>query len=318
MNLQLSPLKPAIETNMLQYDVERDEAGGAAPDFSNLVGGSPRTSLECGCKRKGHQISVRQLVAAHPNRVSRPLFNLLSRWSRKPDPVQFKQAVLGLMYQSEIGRAALGLPPSSRTTDTANKALWHMVEDVVEPVYIYTYARAPTEFKDAILDGPALQHVRERLQSARLVCHVADTTKVLVTPPEQYPAVMAALELWKHDDGMLKTWHVIVSMSVLHALEKTVASIPSKHGVKVKRIDFLTMATREGTWYVKVKINKISLVTFCNTGRQSPFPNQPWREAVLLSLHPRTGLIGSGPGSVGVLKPQKCPAPKESAAEPID
>ena len=30
-------------------------------------------------------------------------------------------------------------------------------------------------------------------------------------------------------------------------------------------------------------------------------PNQSWREAVLLSLHPRTGLIGSGPGSVGVL-----------------
>ena len=47
-------------------------------------------------------------------------------------------------------------------------------------------------------------------------------------------------------------------------------------------------------------------------------PNQSWREAVLLSLHPRTGLIGSGPGSAGVLKPQKCPAPKESVAEPID
>ena len=29
-------------------------------------------------------------------------------------------------------------------------------------------------------------------------------------------------------------------------------------------------------------------------------PNQSWREAVLLSLHPRTGLTGSGPGSVGV------------------
>ena len=217
MNLQLSSLKPAIETNMLQYQLERAVAGGATPDFS----------LEAARERAWDAVASK--------RVTRPafdswwlliltefqglrLFNLLSRWSGKPDPVQFKQAVLGLMYQSEIGRAALGLPPSSRTTDTAKKALWHMVEDVVEPVFIYTYTRAPKEFKDAILDGPALHHVRERLQSENLEYHVADTVKVLVTP-EQYPAVMAALELWKHDNGMLKTRHVIVSMSVLHALE---------------------------------------------------------------------------------------------------
>ena len=120
MNLQLSSLKPAIETNMLQYEVERDVAGGATPDFW----------LEAARERAWDAVASK--------RVTRPafdswwlliltefqgprLFNLLSRWSGKPDPVQFKQAVLGLMYQSEIGRAALGLPPSSRTTDSAKK-----------------------------------------------------------------------------------------------------------------------------------------------------------------------------------------------------
>ena len=244
MNLQLSSLKPAIETNMLQYDVERDVAGGAAPDFW-LEAARERAWNAVASERVTRSAFDSWWLLILTEFQGPRLFNLLSRWSGKPDPAQFKKAVLGLMYQSEIGRAALGLTPSSRTTDTAKKALWHMVEDVDEPVFIYTYTRSPKEFKDAILGGPALHHVRERLQSENLEYHVSDTVKVLVTP-EQYPAVMAALELWQHDNGMLKTRHVIVSMSVLQALEQTIASIPSKLNVKVKRIDFLTMATRQG------------------------------------------------------------------------
>ena len=173
------------------------------------------------------------------------LFKLLSRWSRKPDSIQLKNSVLGLMRTSQVGRAALGLPPSSRTTNSAKKALWHMDEDVLEPVFLYAYTRSPKEFED-MLNGPALQHVRDRLASAGYAFRLDPSmAKVLVTP-EQYPAVMEALQVWNHD--YFKPWHVIVSLSLLHALEASIACILSKIKVKVKKNGSILVmfATRGG------------------------------------------------------------------------
>ena len=70
--------------------------------------------------------------------------------------------------------------------------------DILEPVFLYAYTRAPKEFED-MMDGPALQHVRDRLASASYALRLDPSmAKVLVTP-EQYPAVMEALQVWNHN-----------------------------------------------------------------------------------------------------------------------
>lgn len=42
--------------------------------------------------------------------------------------------------------------------------------DVLEEIFLYPYRRAPKEFKDALLEGPELRFIRERMRDAEQEC----------------------------------------------------------------------------------------------------------------------------------------------------
>ena len=152
MNQKLSSLKPAIENHMLQYQLARAVASGATPDSAVEAAGERVWNAIASEGVARPAFDSWWLLILTEFQGTR-LFKLLSRWSRKPDSIRLKNSVLGLMRSSQVGRAALGLPPSSRTTDSAKKALWHMDGDILEPVFLYAYTRAPKECEDMFRHG---------------------------------------------------------------------------------------------------------------------------------------------------------------------
>lgn len=101
-----------------------------------------------------------------------------------------------------------------------------------ERVFLYPYQRAPSEFMNALLTGPDLKPIREKMAEAHCP-HVLEgsAAKVFVWP-HQYSMVLARLS---NLDQPLRSSHVIVTESLLPSLEAAVSTIPSLKNVRVKR-----------------------------------------------------------------------------------
>lgn len=103
-----------------------------------------------------------------------------------------------------------------------------------EPVYVYPYSRTPAEFREVLLQGTELEHVRSDLQKQGYSCILEPSGAKVFVRPEQYAQVVQSLA---ESSIVLHTSHVIIAQSFIPELEASIANIPTRRKVRVKMRD---------------------------------------------------------------------------------
>lgn len=99
----------------------------------------------------------------------------------------------------------------------------------LEPLYLYHYSRPSDALRVALLEGPELRGIREKMREAGCSCTLEPSGAKLFYDP-QYASVMeSALAQY---DGRLFSSHVVVQRSLVPTLHDAIASIPRKQKVK--------------------------------------------------------------------------------------
>ena len=101
-----------------------------------------------------------------------------------------------------------------------------------------SYTRSPAAFWDALLEGEALQHIRDEMAAADCAYRHTSGAKISVWP-SQYLEVMVALE-----DRILHNSHVVVAESLVQDVEACISEIPSRCNVRKKASEILMAHVR--------------------------------------------------------------------------
>lgn len=108
-----------------------------------------------------------------------------------------------------------------------------------EHIFLFPYMRAPSEFMQALLIGPEMQHIREEMSAQDCPYVLEGSGAKIFVWPEQYQKVLQELEA---SSVRLRSSHVIVAESILPCLEASIATIPSQKNVRVKKDRIFTLA----------------------------------------------------------------------------
>jgi hypothetical protein len=109
-----------------------------------------------------------------------------------------------------------------------------------EEVFLYPFMRAPKEFKAALLEGPDLYPVREKMREAGLEHILQPSGAKIFVCPWQYAPVIETLDKMQIE---LHASHVIIAQSLLPCLEASIATISSKRNVRVKSEGIMHVAS---------------------------------------------------------------------------
>jgi len=107
----------------------------------------------------------------------------------------------------------------------------HEASQEPERVFLLPYTRAPREFMDALVEGPDLKPIREKMTAANCPCVLKGSAAKVFVSPEHYSTVLACMPKLVEP---LRASHVIISESLLPCLEAAVSRIPSSKNVRVK------------------------------------------------------------------------------------
>lgn len=108
----------------------------------------------------------------------------------------------------------------------------------MEHVILHHYTRWSKEFAEALLLGPDLRPIREEMQAAGHDCILEPSGAKMFVPPQHVEHVkreLAQLQIPLHAS------HVVVTESMLPALERSIATISSMKNVRVKDRRVLTV-----------------------------------------------------------------------------
>ena len=134
--------------------------------------------------------------------------------------------------------------------------------DVLEEIFLYPYRRAPKEFKGALLEGPELRFIRERMRDAEQECILRPEGAKIFVWPHQYTAVIEALKSKvRCKDIELHASTVIISQSLVSSLEASIATILTNKNVRPNREGIACVANEEKTYLITEKRCTGGLIT---------------------------------------------------------